>query len=591
MDIIKLADRYMHHEFNVLGSGWKRCFYGMSGNGFEGKNYFSQYSRKQAVDDIPEFYRKKAEHFISMLPDGYEPVDWQIDLRSGARFTASTHHSKIAYGVTDGVDAKVSADLGRLYQLPVLARAYRKSKKSCYKKEMLNQLYDFMAFNAPEYGAAWRANMNVAIRAANIIFALEIAGVKIKGELLDFISEHDKYIYNNLEYPENHYHPNLFISNLAALLMTSIVCRNRTHYDYAVENLDRQILWQSNAEGTNFENATSYHFFVLEMLATPIIYAAQKENMTPDQWIKTKFSAAAVERLEKICSTAAALCDETGHSPIIGDNDSGRFAILENPVAAAGNWNFLFKLCNQLFPDKKFSTGSSDSAAFPEAGYFILRQGQKNMLFFTCGPIGTNGKGGHAHNDKLAFTLRLDGRNIFTDPGIYIYTASSYYRKLFRSTSVHNTLQIKEYEQNRSGENPWWGMFDDTACVCTEFTENSVAGKHSGFLRFPDGAEHTRNIDWQGNTIKITDTISKKCDGVKLNFMLNEDVEMVEFSAQKIKLRSKNVLITMTSNQGKWHTEGAFIAHSYGTKTYTQKLVLEWENACDSSSVTINYTI
>ena len=62
MDIIKLADRYMHHEFNVLGSGWKRCFYGMSGNGFEGKNYFSQYSRKQAVDDIPEFYRKKAEH-------------------------------------------------------------------------------------------------------------------------------------------------------------------------------------------------------------------------------------------------------------------------------------------------------------------------------------------------------------------------------------------------------------------------------------------------------------------------------------------------------------------------------------------------
>ncbi len=55
---------------------------------------------------------------------------------------------------------------------------------------------------------------------------------------------------------------------------------------------------------------------------------------------------------------------------------------------------------------------------------------------------------GHQHNDKLAIEIQLDGEDIFTDPGTYIYTPLPEKRNFFRSTFAHNTINIDNREQN-----------------------------------------------------------------------------------------------------------------------------------------------
>ena len=59
------------------------------------------------------------------------------------------------------------------------------------------------------------------------------------------------------------------------------------------------------------------------------------------------------------------------------------------------------------------------------------------------------GRGGHGHNDILSFELFMDGFNVVTDCGAYLYTASREWRNRFRSTAFHNTVQVDDEELNR----------------------------------------------------------------------------------------------------------------------------------------------
>jgi hypothetical protein len=74
---------------------------------------------------------------------------------------------------------------------------------------------------------------------------------------------------------------------------------------------------------------------------------------------------------------------------------------------------------------------------FPDFGLCIFRSARV-YLAIRCGPIGQNGRGGHAHNDQLSVVLWLDGEVRLTDPGTYLYTALPHLRDRYRSACVHN---------------------------------------------------------------------------------------------------------------------------------------------------------
>lgn len=56
---------------------------------------------------------------------------------------------------------------------------------------------------------------------------------------------------------------------------------------------------------------------------------------------------------------------------------------------------------------------------------------------------------GHSHNDKLSFELIVDNKPVVRDPGTYIYTPLKEKRNIFRSVKTHNTIIVKNVEQNK----------------------------------------------------------------------------------------------------------------------------------------------
>ena len=90
---------------------------------------------------------------------------------------------------------------------------------------------------------------------------------------------------------------------------------------------------------------------------------------------------------------------------------------------------------------------------YKEFGLYIFKS-DKLFLSLFAGKEGQNGLGGHSHNDKLSVELNIDGKDILTDPGTYLYTSSSKQRNYFRSTAVHNTISVPGIEQNK-----WQDLF------------------------------------------------------------------------------------------------------------------------------------
>jgi uncharacterized heparinase superfamily protein len=307
---------------------------------------------------------------------------------------------------------------------------------------------------------------------------------------------------------------------------------------------------------------------------------------------------------------------------LIGDNDSGRFIYLEGEGLNKREWRFLSNLGAELFEDAALALpGTTDyhklyaeillgklngfvstekcikSKAFADAGYCIAKD-EKNYLFINCGGIGTGGKGGHSHNDKLSIFLTLDNKEVFVDPGIYVYTAGRYFRNAYRSTHNHNTLSLGGKEQNRFLESsPWWGCYEDTKCECVKWEcsgdKIDFAGRHYGFERFDDGAVHERRVVWEKELkrIVLTDKLLSQKDLPEsaVRFNLNPDCVIVEYSEKKLKIELDNLTISMESENGLWTTEPYYYSPEYGIKIYGQQLVLRLPENCKSNRITIDY--
>src|SRR5207342_2892914 len=134
------------------------------------------------------------------------------------------------------------------------------------------------------------------------------------------------------------------------------------------------------------------------------------------------------------------------------------------------------------------------SAAFPDGGFYVLRSPYAHVIV-DCGDVGMNGRGGHGHNDILSFELFMNGFNVVTDCGAYLYTASREWRNLFRSTAFHNTLQVDGEELNRFlGSDALWQLQYDAkptgAVMQPGQGVDRFRGGHSGYARLTPPVSH-----------------------------------------------------------------------------------------------------
>ncbi|WP_151946374.1 alginate lyase family protein [Aliarcobacter butzleri] len=357
-DISKL---YLEHRFDLLGSGWVKSSYDSEAIGVEGNRY-NQNEKFEIANLVSKPSVQYSKKIYSLVDDGYEPIDWQKDFKSGFRWSANEWYLNQRNSLA-GVDIKVPWEIGRLQHLPQLALSCAIDYDELLIKEFKNQICDFIALNPPRFGVQWTCTMDVGIRVANMLISHDIfKHIDCKNILDDnfeqvfsqSIYEHGIHIVNNLEYCEN-LTSNHYLSNIVGLLFVSsyLQCNDEinTWLGFAVQEVINEMQKQFYEDGSNFEASTSYHRLSSELMvyATALILGLDKEkceviqNYKTDNWrVQPKLKAYKsqeykvvdnkvvlpswyIDRLYKSGKFTKDITKPTGEIVQFGDNDSGRF--------------------------------------------------------------------------------------------------------------------------------------------------------------------------------------------------------------------------------------------------------------------------
>ena len=383
-----IAARILVHRFDLLGSGWTAVHHGALCAGVEGVRYppgkpvDADREGDWLAGRLNDANLAEAQRLWRLIdrPD-YCPIDWQLDFKSGYRWSERTYFLDIAYGNTPGADIKVPWELARLQHLPwlavanVLARAGRPGFEPAerYAGEVRDQILDFLATNPPRFGVNWRCPMDAAIRIANGLLALDIlrsAGVTFDAAFTEAVAraalEHGRHIVGHLEWSEtgrsNHY-----LSDIAGLLFIAAYLPRSVETDawlaFAVQQLESEIETQFGADGGSYEGSTAYHGLSAELAAyaTALVlglpeekWAALRDYDCRAISVRPAFGSApmplhdlpgvgrsplsleALARLSAAGRFHAATTKPTGWILQVGDTDSGRLFKLHPTWRAPG---------------------------------------------------------------------------------------------------------------------------------------------------------------------------------------------------------------------------------------------------------------
>ncbi|RIK10941.1 MAG: heparinase [Acidobacteria bacterium] len=386
-DIRLLSECWLAHHFDLLGSGWTKVGYGVECRGLEGIRFrpgatvlaTSDGSWLKAV--VRKVDLEESRQIWALIEGAYEPIDWQLDFKSGYRWRSKRPASLLRYGDVEGADVKVPWELARMQHLPVLAFAYALAKAgeedfrppSSYLNEFRNQVLDFAASNPPGYGVNWRCTMDAGIRIANQAVAwslFESAGAQFdsgfeavyRKSLLD----HGRYIAANLEW-RRELRSNHYLSDIVGLLFVAAHLPPSPEADawlaFGSRELVSEIQLQFHEDGSNFEGSTAYHRLSgeLALWGTAVVlgvgaerqqafkafdpthvtsgpdfaqssielYSVSGECVTDQELHATPFPDCHFSRLARMVEFARAITRPDGAIVQFGDNDSGRLFKLE----------------------------------------------------------------------------------------------------------------------------------------------------------------------------------------------------------------------------------------------------------------------
>ncbi len=442
--------------------------------------------------------------------------DWHTDLVSGKTWPMLPG-SKIKYASEqEHADIKIPWELSRFHHLLTLTRAmlFYKDKKqdstfTIYYKEITSQLDHWIRSNPYRRGVNWNCAMEVGIRALNWLLILSLAHPYMDNDRLcryhRQLIKHGRFIYTHLEYSikgrGNHY-----MANIVALLVLGIYFSKRREgrkwLAFALPEFIHEIDYQFDHQGASDEGATAYHMMQLELVQLGL-------KVLTDTRLSTQFVPGwVIKKLDKIRDFGNNIRYQT-FVPQIGDNDSGRILGWENDREKETYFNF---------PSSPISIPEREkqSAAYDEAGFFMMRDSE-TFLQLRCGKNGYRGLGFHDHCDRLSFQLYAHGRPLIVDPGSYVYTANYEKRNFFRGTASHNTLQIRNWEQNAFNKLDLFLMKDRAHAACLQWQSTPeydfFIGKHSGFSHYLPGLEHVRRVlfhknpSLKGHVIYIYDSL------------------------------------------------------------------------------------
>lgn len=491
------------------------------------------------------------EHIFDILGSGPtklgNPINWHADFISGYQWPRRYFRWLKPAKYPGGYDIKTPWDLSECHHFVWLGQAYWVTQDEKYAQEYVRQTRDWLKANPPYFGVNWVSPMEVALRVANWLTALNMfrKSPSLSDEfVLDLLRSfllHGRYLMANLEGSRTKLNTgNHYVADLTGLVYLGISCpffvEAQSWLDFAADELWSELAKQTFEDGMHHEASLSYHRLVCEMFLYSAILCADNGIPVPE------FVNA---RIQKMLEVIHYVTKPNGEAPLIGDSDNGRLhrlATWTDPqqewldyryllavggthfgrddltVAAGPNWEEAYWLLGDKAQrahaqQSARNNPSVSSTALPQAGIYLMRSDAIHVVV-NAGRAKGIGKLGHNHNDRLSIELSAHGQNFIVDPGTYVYTRDYTARGQFRSTWCHNSVVVDEQEMAQIDDRRCFQMSDMISTNVAIWESNGdsdfLSASHNGYQQLSNPVLYKRELylDKSMNFLMMRDVFS-----------------------------------------------------------------------------------
>jgi hypothetical protein len=537
-----------------------------------------------------------------------KPIDWYQDYKTGARWGAAYMRDIEYVDLSRPSDVKIPWEISRLQWLIPVGQAYLLTGKDEYARFTREILAEWITANPYAHTVNWCCTMEPAIRLFTFAWLFHVfngskawVDSEFRLELLRCIYLHGDFTFRYLEFSD--INGNHCTADAAALVVAGIFFGEgacpRLWLERGWRVLCDELPKQVFADGVDFEASVPYHRLVTELFFYPARYR---------ELVGLEVAAEYRSRVLAMARFAAEYSRPDGTVPLCGDADDARALPLGGqgindhrylPGLVAAHWKdeSLAKTVAGPLTEAYWMLGAAGarwlldqraplvarSMSFPQGGFYVMRT-DRDHVFIDCGPVGTGGRGGHGHNDCLAFEAVLDGTHLVTDSGAYLYTASARERNLFRSTACHNTPRVDGQEINRFiAWNELWSLHYDATPEVRKWTAgpewDEFEGAHGGYRKLAQPVVPVRRIklDHASHWLTIRDEFEGSgTHDVEIPLHLPPGVEAEPLAPGSLRLHANDKRFEVVWNDARaWQLdiEPSRVSRSYGIVTGSQRLV------------------
>ena len=345
-----------------------------------------------------------------------------------------------------------------------------------------------------------------------------LGGNQLPSECVVSLAVQIRWLARRLEF---HLLANHLFANAKALVFAGLFFRGAeadAWFERGMRILEREVDEQILEDGGQFERSPMYHSLALEdMLDLVNLFSAFAASV-PDTW--TSRIAQWRARTGPMRAWLQALCHPDGEIAYFNDAAIG----ISPPPAEIEAYATRLRL--------PFLTPQNQGLFWLRDSGYVRVEASHAVALLDVGPIGPDYMPGHAHADTLSFEVSLFGQRLFVNSGTSCY-GSSAERLRQRGTAAHNTVTV-------DGENSSeiWGGFRVARRArpigLTAVEDNSIriTCSHDGYRRLRGRPKHTRQWNFAGSELLITDVVSGRFSSAEARFHLHPAVSLEGDEAQ-----------------------------------------------------------
>ncbi len=380
------------------------------------------------------------------------------------------------------------------------------------------------------------------------------------------------YLCANLTPARNHRTIELYAIFMAAVVFPEFADAEEW-LEFSKRELSNNLQSDLLKDGVQCELSTDYHMLVLRNYLGIMTLARLNHVEMPTQMDTL---------IKKMLEFALYIHKPDGTTPSLSDGDSRNFlSVLKQGYELYGDERLLYSATQ----GREGQAPKERCKLFTQSGYAVLRSGwgqkesfdDERFLIFDCGPLGA---GNHGHLDLLNFEIAAYGQSLIIDPGRYTYneplehSTETNWRKLFRGTSYHNTVQVDGLEQTEYKFHKT--RFKIRGPAPEHELKSFITNEHIDYLHgiarsHQYEAVHERKIMFTGEYFIISDVLeAKDIHSYDLRFHLSDAAfgkTVVLLQEDTLLVHAPHLVLAQPRAEGvDLALEQGFVSRTYGVK-------------------------